>query len=450
MRTVIIAACLFVGLVPAGRSVQAEISPRQIDASLGNLQDDIIAWRRDIHQHPELGNREFRTSKLIAAHLRKLGLDVKTGIAHTGVTAVLDGGRPGPLIALRADMDALPVTEQTDVPFKSTVTTQYLGKEVGVMHACGHDAHVAILMGVAEALVSLRQELTGSVQFVFQPAEEGAPEGEEGGASLMLKEGLFDETRPEAVFGLHVASGLPSGVIAYRAGPLMAASDPFRLDVIGRGAHGSRPWSGVDPIVVAAQIVMGLQTIVSWQVDIASLPAVVTVGRIEGGVRHNVISDNVELRGTIRTFDPDMREDIIRRMRRTVGRIAESAGAEAALVIDAGSVPVVFNDPALTERVLPSLQRVAGEDRVRVAPLGTGSEDFAFFAEHAPAFYFFVGVTSEGVDMRTAPSNHSALFHIDEPAIQVGARALMSVAVDYLQRASGSSADRAADGRAGR
>ncbi|MGH8188239.1 MAG: amidohydrolase, partial [Steroidobacteraceae bacterium] len=338
--------CAAAGMLAAfAGAASAAVSPQQIESALAKLDSQVITWRRDIHQHAELSNREFRTSKLVAAHLKKLGLEPRTGIAHTGVTAVLKGGLPGPTIALRADMDALPVIEQADVPFKSTVTTEYLGKKVGVMHACGHDGHVAILMGVAEALVSLRKELPGTILFVFQPAEEGAPEGEQGGASLMLKQGLFNDPKPEVIFGLHLVSQVPAGVITYRSGPFMAASDAFHIQVTGRQSHGSRPWSGVDPIVAASQIVMGLQTIVSRQIDITELPAVVTVGKVDGGVRHNIIPDTVEMRGTIRTFDRKVRADIIERMRRTTESIAASSGAKATLTISDGSNPVVLNDP---------------------------------------------------------------------------------------------------------
>ncbi|HEX7012956.1 MAG TPA: amidohydrolase [Steroidobacteraceae bacterium] len=431
--TVTVRAALLAAISFAAWPALAQITPERIESALSGLDDQVIEWRRDIHQHPELSNREFRTSKLVAAHLKKLGLEVKTGIAHTGVTAVLRGGKPGPTIALRADMDALPVTEQVDVPFKSTVTTEYLGKKVGVMHACGHDAHVAVLMGVAQALVSMKDQLPGTVLFIFQPAEEGAPEGEEGGASLMLREGLFQEVKPEAVFGLHVVSNVPSGTIAYRSGPFMAASDTFRIDVTGRQSHGSRPWGGIDPIVAASQIVMGLQTIVSRQVDITKLPAVVTVGKFDGGVRHNIIPDKVEMRGTIRTFDTKMRDDIVERIRRTAESIAASSGAKAELTISPNSNPVVFNDPKLTEQVLPALRRLVGPERVRESALQTGAEDFAYYAREVPSLFFFVGVTPTDVDVASAPSNHSPLFYIHEPAIAVASRALMTVAVEYLQ-----------------
>jgi amidohydrolase len=413
----------------------AQISATQIDGAASKLETKIINWRRDIHQHPELSNRETRTSKLVADHLKKLGLPVRTGIAHTGVTAVLKGGKPGPIIALRADMDALPVSEQVDVPFKSTVTTEYLGKKVGVMHACGHDSHVANLMGVAEMLVGMKQDLPGTVLFIFQPSEEGAPEGEEGGAGLMIKEGVFNEVKPEAVFGLHVSSTLNSGVLGYRSGPFMAASDSFRIEVLGRQSHGSRPWSGVDPIVAASQVVMGLQTIVSRQIDITELPAVVTIGKFDGGVRHNIIPDSVDMRGTLRTFDKDMRTDIMKRIERTSTDIARSSGAEAKVTFNPGNNPVVMNNPELTQKVLPSLQRVAGKDRVVVLPLITGSEDFAYYADLIPSVFFYVGVTPPGQDANAAPSNHSPRFYIDEPGIAFATRALASVAVDYLQGA---------------
>ncbi|WP_415923014.1 amidohydrolase [Steroidobacter sp.] len=417
----------------ATATASAQITGAQIDSAAAKLESKVIAWRRDIHQHPELSNRETRTSKLVADHLKKLGLPVRTGIAHTGVTAVLKGGKPGPVIALRADMDALPVTEQADVPFKSTVTTEYLSKKVGVMHACGHDSHVANLMGVAELLVGMKQDLPGTVLFIFQPAEEGAPEGEEGGAALMIKQGLFSEVKPEAVFGLHVTSNLNTGVLGYRSGPFMAASDTFRIEVIGRQAHGSRPWSGVDPIVAGSQIVMALQTIVSRQIDITELPAVVTIGKFDGGVRHNIIPDSVDMRGTLRTFDKGMRADIIKRIERTASNVAASSGAQAKVTFSAANYPVVMNNPELTQRSLPSLRRVVGDDRVVVMPLITGAEDFAYYADLIPSLFYFVGVTPQGQDAKSAPSNHSPLFYIDEPSIALATRSLATLALDYLQ-----------------
>ena len=406
----------------------------RVDTVLAGLQPKIIDWRRDLHQNPELSNREFRTSKIVAEHLRALGLPVETGVAKTGVVAVLEGGKPGPTIALRADMDALPVVEQTDVPFRSRVTTTYRNETVGVMHACGHDVHTSVLMGVAEALTAVKAELPGKVVFFFQPAEEGAPVGEEGGASLMVKEGVLERYKPEAVFGLHVFANMPTGMIGYRGGPLMAASDSYRIVVKGRQTHGARPWGGVDPIVVSSQLIGALQTIVSRQTDITANPAIVTVGAIKGGIRHNIIPDEVEMVGTIRSFDPAQRNSIIQSMQRMVQNIAEASDTTASFEIEAGSNPVVRNDPELTRRVLPSLQRVAGEANVRTVPLVTGAEDFAFFAEKVPSFFFFVGVTPRA-QLLTAASNHSPLFYVDEAAIPTAARAMANVALDYLQTA---------------
>ena len=316
-----------------------------------------MAWRRDIHEHPELGNREFRTAALVAEHLRALGMEVRTEVGHTGVVATLRGGRPGPVVALRADMDALPVTELVDLPFASKVRTTYNGQEVGVMHACGHDNHVAILMGVADVLASVKDDLPGSVKFIFQPAEEGAPSGERGGAELMLEEGAFENPTPEAVFGLHVAPG-PLGHLSYRSGSAMASSDGLRIVVRGRQTHGAIPWGGIDPIVVSSQIVLGLQTIASRQLPVTLTPSIITIGSIHGGVRGNIIPDEVEMVGTIRTFDEEVREDIHRRIRQTAELIAASAGATAEVFISEG-YPVTENDPALTERMVPTLQRVA-------------------------------------------------------------------------------------------
>ena len=401
-------------------------------AALEPVQPRIIEWRRDFHQNPELSNREFRTSKAVAEHLQKLGLQVETGVAKTGVVAVLKGGKPGPTIALRADMDALPVVERNDLPFKSKVTSTYRGETVGVMHACGHDSHTAILMGVAQAFVAVRKDLPGTIVFLFQPAEEGAPEGEEGGAALMIKEGVFQRHKPEAAFGLHVMSAMRTGEIGYRGGPMMAASDAFQIVVKGRQTHGSRPWGGIDPVVVSAQIVEALQTIVSRQVDITVLPAVVTVGAIKGGIRNNIIPDEVEMIGTIRTFDQLQRADIIKRMKRTVDGIAAANGATASFALDPRSNPVVSNDPDLTRRVLPSLQRVVGASNVKAIPLVTGAEDFAFFAQQVPSFFYIVGITPPEQNPLTAPSNHAPDFFIDENGIPLAARSLITVAADYL------------------
>ena len=391
----------------------------------------VVAWRRDFHQHPELSNREFRTSEAVAEALREMGLEVETGIAHTGVVAYLRGAQERPLVAIRADMDGLPVAEATGLPFASTVTTQFRGQEVGVMHACGHDTHMAMQLGVAQNLVAMKDDLPGSVLFIFQPAEEGAPEGEEGGAELMLKEGLFERYAPDAVFGMHSFSNLNTGEIGYRAGGIMASADRFELTVRGRQTHGARPWDGVDPIVVAAQIITGVQTIVSRQVDLTRAPAVVTFGAINGGIRNNIIPDEVELIGTIRNLDMATRELVHERFHRVVRNIAESAGAEAELQIFA-QYPVTANDPELLRRMLPTIERVAGRENMVEAVPRTVAEDFSFFAQEVPGLYLTLGVTPPEVDASTAAANHSPLFFADEAALVTGVRVLTHLVVDYM------------------
>jgi len=432
------AAFLLSTLFPPLLLAQAgSIDAERIAAAVKPLESRLIEWRRDIHQHPELSNREVQTAKKVEAHLRSLGLEVKTGIAHTGVAAVLRGGKPGPTIALRADMDALPVTELADVPFKSTAKGEYRGESVGVMHACGHDAHVAILMTVAQAFTAMRKELPGNILFIFQPAEEGAPEGEKGGAKLMLNEGLFDIARPEAVFGLHVSSTLHAGDIGFRWGPFMAASDRMRIVVTGRQTHGARPWQGADPIVASAQIINSLQTIISRQVDITENPAIVTVGAIRGGVRHNIIPDDVELLGTVRTFDPEQRKLILDAIQRIVEHVGEAQGTKAVLTLGEDPNPVVYNNPELVTRSLPALRRVAGDSHVKQIALVTGSEDFAYYAATVPSFFFYVGITPPGRNLETTPANHSPHFYIDESGLPLGVRALMAVAIDYMKGGSG-------------
>ncbi len=393
-----------------------------------SVSEKVIKWRRHLHQNPELSNREFETAKYVAKHLRSLGLEVQTGVAHTGVVAKLKGGKKGPLIALRADMDALPVKEQVDLPFASTQTTEYKGNTVGVMHACGHDNHVAILMAAAESLVKIKDQLAGDILFVFQPAEEGAPDGEEGGAELMLKEGLFKE-KPEAVFGLHVTSSLNTGQIGFREGPLMASADKFTITVKGRQTHGSRPWNGVDPIVASSQIIMATQTIASRQVDVTKAPSVVSFGAINGGVRNNIIPDQVEMVGTIRTFDQEMRADIKKRLAKTAEMVAESGGAEAHVHIDHG-YPVTVNDVELTKTMTPTLAGVVGKENLITTPLITGAEDFSYYALETPGMFFFLGVTPNGQDAVTAPSNHSPHFFADEKALQLGVNAMTQLVVD--------------------
>lgn len=404
----------------------------QVDRLASQVQQKVLTWRRDIHEHPELSNRETRTANLVATHLRSLGLEVRTGVAHTGVIGVLRGGKPGPVVALRADMDALPVTEEVDVPFASKVRTTYNGQEVGVMHACGHDAHTAMLMGVAEVLAGMRSDLPGTVKFIFQPAEEGAPAGERGGALLMIEEGALDDPKPSAIFGLHVFP-YPAGDIRYRSGGIMAAADAFRIIVKGRQTHGALPWAGVDPIVVSSQIVVALQTITSRQVDLTAAPAVITVGAINGGVRFNIIPDSVVMLGTIRTFDIAMRNDIHQRMRRTAESIAQSAGATAQVIIDTTNT-VTYNDPALTERMVPTLRAVAGANHLVVVAPTTTAEDFSRFQQRIPGVFFFLGITPPGTDPAKVAPNHSPKFFVDEAALPTGVRAMAHLAVSYLSR----------------
>src|SRR5690349_3366462 len=362
----------------------------QIDTAAARVEPGVIATRRDIHQHPELGNREERTAKLVADRLRELHIDVTEKVAHTGVIGILKGGKPGKVVALRADMDALPVTEQVDLPFASKVRTTYNGQDVGVMHACGHDAHVAILLGVAEVLAGMREQIPGTVKFIFQPAEEGAPAGEEGGAGLMVREGALENPKVDAIFGLHVTSRFAVGEIAYRPGGMMAAVDSFNIKVRGKQTHGAYPWLGVDPIVVASQIVLGLQTIPSRQLDSTLAPSIVTVGAIHGGVRNNIIPDEVEMIGTIRSLDAKMREDIHARIRKTAESIATSGGATATVTITEG-YPITYNDAPLTERALPSLRNAAGAKNVRLVNATLGAEDFSFFQQKVPGLFFWLG-----------------------------------------------------------
>lgn len=412
----------------AGNAVTVE---SVIEDKATSLEEKVIAWRRDFHQHPELSNREFRTAKIVAAHLRKLGMEVRTDIAHTGVIGILRSGNPGPTVALRADMDGLPVTEQVDLPFASKQRATFNGQDVGVMHACGHDAHVAILMGAAEVLASMRTQIDGTVMFIFQPAEEGAPDGEEGGAELMLKEGAFKDPRPDAVFGLHISSKSPLNGIFYRKGGAMASSDVLKITVKGKQTHGASPWHGIDPITVSAQIILGLQTIVSRQMDATMAPAVISIGSIHGGVRSNIIPAKVELVGTIRTLHPSLRPQIHEKIKHTATTIAASAGATADVDINLG-YPITFNDHDLTEAMLPTLRKVAGEANVMEAPAVTGAEDFSFFAEEVPGLYFFLGAAKKDVPLAETPAHHTPEFFIEEDALLLGVRAMTHLAWDYL------------------
>lgn len=432
MRTTLKLAAI--ALLLAGVRVEAQSTSNplagEVDRLATELNSQVVTWRRDFHKNPELGNREVRTSKVIADELRKLGYEVTTNVATTGVVGVLRGAKPGPVVALRSDMDALPVTEQVDLPFKSTAKAQWNGAEVGVMHACGHDNHMAILLGTATALARMKDRLPGTVKVIFQPAEEGLPPGEVGGAEQMLKENVFENPKVDAVFGLHVFA-FPAGEIRYRPGAMMASQDNFIIRVKGRQTHGAIPWGGVDPIVIGSQIVMALQTIISRSVNITEAPAVVTVGRFTGGNRANIVPDQVELEGTIRAFDENVRKDIQARLRNIATNIAEGAGATAEVSIQNG-YPVTRNDPALTERMLPTLRRVAGEANLKLASLTGTAEDFSYFEQRVPGMFVFLGVTPRDQDYTKAAQNHSPLFFADESALPVGVRVMTNLALDYL------------------
>ncbi len=400
-------------------------------AQAAEMEDKVIAWRRHLHEHPELSNREFATAAFVEQHLRSLGLEVRTGIAHTGVIGILQGDLPGGVIALRADMDALPVKELADLPFASKVTTTYRGTEVDVMHACGHDAHVAMLMGAAELLTQRKAEIAGTIIFLFQPAEEGAPPGEEGGASLMVQEGALRDYGVEAAFGIHINSQTPVGVVRYKPGGIMAASNRFSITVKGKQAHGSRPWAGIDPITAAAQIIQGLQMIIARQTDLTNEAAVITIGKIDGGIRENIIPEQVNMVGTIRTLDEAMKEDIFRRIHQTATSIAESSGATALVEIEDGN-PVTYNDPALTARLLPTLEATAGQDKVLLTKAITGAEDFAFYAREVPSLFIFVGGMDPTMQPNDAPGHHTPDFYIDERGLLLGVQLYTNIALDYL------------------
>ena len=413
-------------------SAVADVLNETIADEVAAVADRVVAWRRDIHANPELSNREFRTSELVAEHLHDLGIEVQTGVAHTGVVGVLEGGKPGPVIALRADMDALPVTEKTGLPYESKVRGEYQGREVGVMHACGHDNHVAILMGAAEVLAAVRDELPGTVKFLFQPAEEGPPKGENGGAKMMIEEGALQNPQVDAVVGLHISQSDVVGRASFRSLGMMASAQRFDVEITGSQTHGALPWSGVDPIVTGAQIVNGLQTIASRQVDITQHPVVVTVGKFEAGVRNNIVPETARLSGTIRTFDPNVRAQVHEKIERIVTQVAQSQGATATVEIDPG-VPVTYNHAELTSQLRPTLEAVYGSDNVSLPPLITGAEDFSFFQEQVPGFFFFIGGRPNDVPAKMAIPNHSPFFYVDESALPLGVHAMSRLAVDYLR-----------------
>ena len=426
---------LIVMMLASVTAAEAQDLSGEVERRAAAVNSKVVAWRRDVHEHPELGNQEVRTAKLVADHLRALGMEVRTNVAHTGVVGVLKGGRSGPVVALRADMDALPVTEQSNLPFASKVKSAYNGQAVGVMHACGHDTHVAMLMGVAEVLAGMRDQLPGTVKFIFQPAEEGLPDNDVAGAQLMLKEGAFAEPRPDVAFATHVIAGVPAGTVRYRPGGQWASADQIRITVRGKQTHGAKPWEGVDPIVAASQIVLALQTIVSRQLDITKAPAIVSIGMIQGGVRNNIIPDSVMLIGTVRALDAGMRDEIHKRVKNTVEHIAAATGASATLRILEG-YPVTNNDAALTAWAGRTLERVAGKDNASVGPPQLGAEDFSYFAKEVPGFYFILGATPPNTDMSSAAANHSPLFFVDEAALPLGVRAMSHLAVDYLTEKS--------------
>jgi amidohydrolase len=424
MKNYVIVPLLFLGYFALAQT-------SGLDKDYSAIEPKVIDWRREIHQNPELGNREFKTAEKIAKHLKSLGIEVQTGVAYTGVVGILKGNRPGKVIALRADIDGLPVTERNDLPFKSTVTTEYNGETVGVMHACGHDTHTAILMGVAEVLAKNKDKIKGTVKFIFQPAEEGPPPGEEGGAALMIKEGVLENPHVDAIFGLHINSQTPVGVIRYKSGGAMAAAQSFTIHVKGKQSHGSQPWSGVDPILISAKIIDGLQTIISREINLTNEAAVITVGKITSGVRFNIIPESAEMLGTIRTLDYDMKAQINKRMKEMVPTIAKAFGGEATIEIT-DATAITYNDPALVVEMLPTMERVAGKDNVQTQKAITGAEDFSYFQEKVPGFFFFLGGMTPGTT-ESFP-HHTPDFMIDDSGLLLGVKTLTEMSLDYLNK----------------
>jgi amidohydrolase len=429
MKRILFSACLLVSVVSPVFAVDMS---RDIDAATAKLMPKIVEWRRHLHRYPELSNREVKTAKYVEDHLRSLGLEVRTGIAKTGVVGILKGGQPGPVIGLRADMDGLPVTERNSLPFASKETAEYNGQKVGVMHACGHDTHVAMLMGAAELLAGMKDKIKGTVVFIFQPAEEGPPEGEDGGASLMVKEGVMDNPKIDAIFGIHINSSTEVGTIKYKSGAVMAAADWFHIKVKGRQTHGAYPWLGTDPIAVASQIINGLQMIVSRRSELTKAPVIITVGKIHAGVRENIIPEELEMAGTIRTLDSGMQKDTHEKVRLTVQKIAESMGATAEVSFDTKTL-VTYNTPELVKKMLPSLEKAAGKGNVAEMEWVTGAEDFSYFGTKAPAFFFYVGGMPKGQDPSKAPPHHTPDFFLDDSRLDVGVKAFANIVFDYQQ-----------------
>ncbi|MBN8878910.1 MAG: amidohydrolase [Chitinophagaceae bacterium] len=404
---------------------------QKIETAINRIEPQCIAWRQEIHKHPELGNREVNTAKLVADHLRKLGIEVKEGVAKTGVVGILRGGKPGPCVALRADMDALPVTERVNIPYASKEKAMYNGQEVGVMHACGHDTHVAMLMSTAEVLAGIKNELKGTVKFIFQPAEEGAPEGEEGGAALMVKEGVMENPKVDAVFGMHIESAIEEGTIEYKSGSFMAAADFFTIKVKGKPSHGSQPWLGIDPIAASAQIIQGLQNIVSRQSELTKAPVVITVGKIQSGVRNNIIPEEAIMLGTIRTLDSDMQKKVHEQFRHTIKTIGDASGVSTEVIIDTKTL-VTYNEPALVKKMLPSLETAIGAKNVKEREWVTGAEDFSYYGTKAPAFFLYLGGMPKGNDPKTAPPHHTADFFVTDSAMKTGIQAFCQLVTDYM------------------
>lgn len=424
MLTMLVCVAAFAAAVPAN-----DMS-REVEAAAAKLMPKVVEWRRHLHQYPELGNREIKTAKFVEEHLRRLGLEVRTGVAKTGVVGILKGSQPGPVIGLRADMDGLPVTERNLLPFRSKEIGEYNGQQVGVMHACGHDTHVAMLLGAAEVLTGMKDKVKGTVVFIFQPAEEGPPAGEEGGAPLMVKEGVMDNPKIDAIFGIHVNAQTEIGKIKYKSGATMAASDWFQIKIKGRQTHGAYPWLGVDPIAVATQIYTGLQMIVARRSELPKAPVVITVGRINGGVRENIIPEELTMAGTIRTLDADMQKETHERIRQTATKIAESMGATAEVIIENKAL-LTYNTPDLVKKMLPSLEKAAGKENVLESDWVTGAEDFSSFGTKAPSFYFMVGGMPKGADPKTTAGHHTPDFFIDDSRLDVGVKAFANIVFDY-------------------
>lgn len=423
---------LFIALL-AGVPMLSMAQLKELDKNVAGVKDSVVAWRRHLHQHPELSNREYKTAAYVAARLKALGLDVQTGVGKTGVVAILKGGKPGPVVALRADMDALPVYERATLPFKSIDTAEYLGQQVPVMHACGHDSHVAILLGTATVLSAMQKDVPGTVKFIFQPAEEGAPGNEEGGAPLMIKEGVMDNPKVDAIFGLHINSQTTIGTVKYKSGAEMASSDWFVVKVKGKQSHGSQPWHGIDPVVVAAQIIQGFQTIVSRQAELTKAPVVITVGKIHSGVRSNIIPEELVMEGTIRTLDSKMQQDVHESTKRMAVKIAEASGATAEVTIDT-KTKVTYNDPALVAQMVPAIEAAIGKENVKEAEWTTGAEDFSFYGDKAPAFFFFLGGMPAGKDPVTAAAHHTPDFYIDDSRLDAGVKIFCQLVFDYSKK----------------